>query len=466
MKMEMKGRMENEKSIFYNEKVEKTFLTHIIANPDKYVNSTISKDDFYIDDYRHIYAAYEEAARKNFELGKLSIGKFLDKDRESSLEKLDVSRATLSVNDFDTLKKELKDLSKKRGLEITLKESLAALQNSTSSEVSNNLINKAVARNDTDMNIINFQDALSKGLEVVSSRMKGEIVGVRSRWPKLNRKLGGSFQKGMQYIIGARPRTGKTAIANLLISDFTDEALNPSADVLILYWNFEMPSWKQTLRLLSSESKMTVNEMLSAETPLSADTYSRLQNLGSSIKHKPIFFVDVPANYREIREECLRFSMNFPDSHIVNVMDHTLLAAKDKDSETNRDLVSDISKTFMYLKKKIDCTNIILSQVKRDADGPERREEYFIPRISDLVWSSELEQDADVILFLHNLSEFNLETFEKYKVEDDMYVLSISKNRDGESGIILLRQDLAHNNFAEYEGASMINEDGTINLKM
>ncbi len=59
------------------------------------------------------------------------------------------------------------------------------------SDVSDALISKTITKTDSSLQIINFDEALEMGLDVVKDRMKGKVVGVKSRWPKLNKKLGG-----------------------------------------------------------------------------------------------------------------------------------------------------------------------------------------------------------------------------------------------------------------------------------
>jgi replicative DNA helicase len=314
-----------------------------------------------------------------------------------------------------------------------------------------------------DVELINFNEAIANSLKLVSQRRSGEIVGVKSRWPKLNRNLGGSWQKGCQYVIGGQPGTGKTVFADLLIDDFTDIVLN-GKKILVLFWNFEMSSQRQILRIISSKLDMTVNQMLSADTPITEDEFGRIEDTAKRLKGKNVLFIDVPAKPSQIKDVIASKTSEFPDFHIINILDHSLLAQREKGTDTPRDLVSDISKTFMYAKKKYNCTNIIFSQVTREVDKPERRKEYFIPRITDLVWCSEMEHDADTIILMANLYDKGITEFGGRKT-DDMLVFNIAKNRDGKKGIVLMRHDLKYNTINEYED-SIISEDGKINLRV
>lgn len=457
---EIKGLVESK---FSNKQLENVILSHLILKPDKYQNDTMKDIDFFYGDTQSIYRAYRNATDSGAS-GYLSVKKYLQKDLHTILSDLKAMKPNLSINDFDTIVNEVRDLAEKRKLQATFEEGLSLLNYKSSSDVADFAFDNTISRGTSKLKLIKLNTAIDTAINVIKQRKDGIIIGVKCRWPKINSKIGGSWQKGTQYIIGARPSTGKTAFANMLIDDFTDKTMNPEQDILILYWNFEMPSWKTILRLVSSKVDMSVNEILSAEEKIDDLTFLKLENEGKKLKGRPVYFIDIPASPKEIREEVMRFYKSFPDSHIINILDHTLLTGEEDGIDSNMKLVSKLSKTFMDLKKRTNCTNIILSQVKRESDSSDRRSEYNIPRISDLVWSSEMEQDADVIMFLHDIHKHGFTEFEGHNVEDDMLLLSISKNRDGENGIIMMQKDLAHNKFLEYDNNNIMNEDGTINL--
>lgn len=325
------------------------------------------------------------------------------------------------------------------------------------------MMEKDITSNSYDVELIPFDKAIDNSLELLRKRKEGEIVGAKCRWDKVNSVLGGSWQKSCQYVIGGQPGTGKTVLADLLTYDFTDKYLNKH-DILVVFWNFEMPSERQILRILSSRIDSTVNQMMSADEPLQDGLFELIKREAEELKGRNVVFVDVPTSPKSILKKIEQLYYENPDTHIINILDHSLLARKEKESDTNKELIGELSKTFMFAKKKYKCTNIIFSQVKRDVDGPDRKKELFIPRITDLVWCSEMEHDADVIIFLHNFSKHNIDQFEGRSTKN-MILMNVAKNRDGRIGGVLMKENLKYNTLMEYDTAAIVDDDGNINLK-
>jgi replicative DNA helicase len=315
-----------------------------------------------------------------------------------------------------------------------------------------------------NVDLITFEKAVENSLKLVKDRQKGEIIGAKCRWPKINNLLGGSWQKGCQYVIGGQPGTGKTVLADILVDDFTNKELN-NHKIIVIFWNFEMSSQKQVLRIISNKIEMTVNDMMSAESPITSDEYQRIENIAQSMKDKNIYFVDIPAKPSEIKGKIEHIVNTNPDSHIINILDHSLLTRKEKDSDGPRELIGDVSKTFMFIKKKFGCTNILFSQVKREVDSHERAKESHMPRITDLVWCSEMEHDADVIMFISNPKKHGIKEFEGHNTQN-MLLLNIAKNRDGKVGVVLMRENLKYNIIEQHEDTKIVNENGTLNLSV
>ena len=304
-----------------------------------------------------------------------------------------------------------------------------------------------------DVQTISMEQAVYDALNQIDLRRLGQVAGLKSRWKQLDTYLGGGWQKGKTIVLGGRPGGGKTMFTDILLDDFTDKSLNGDK-VLVVFWNFEMHSYNQVLRIVSRRSEKPVNKLMSAYGVINSDEYNEAKLILETIKDKNILFVDIPTTASKIHQKMIELYHKYKGYHIVNAIDHSLLLAKDNE-KNNQELVQNLTNTCLHLKKSIGCTNIILSQIKRDADNTDRAAEEYVPRISDLVWSSEMEQAADVIMFLHNPRKFNLETFQGLPTKD-LLALIIGKNREGQSDVMIpMKVNMAINSIEEYSNGKL-----------
>ena len=270
-------------------------------------------------------------------------------------------------------------------------------------------------------------------------------MGLRTCWKKLNRYIGGGIQRGTQYVIAGRSSVGKSAFVNLLIKSLFD--LNTKEKVVVLYFNFEMPSYKQVIRKISKELEMSVNDILSSDTSISDKDYSRVLMLQEALSKYEIYYIDIPINVEQINAKVAEFFAKFRGYHIVNVFDHSRLVTGDTE-HGEMVKIGRFSKLCMYMKKKYDCSNIIVSQLNRNIEAPERSKTQHEPIASDIFGADSLFQDADIVLVPHNPEMFKLENYHGFDTKNFL-AMHILKNRDGDTGFIPFKHNLAINKIEE-----------------
>lgn len=287
--------------------------------------------------------------------------------------------------------------------------------------------------------------AVTKALDIIDKRRRGLLMGLRTCWAKLNRYVGGGIQEATQYVIAGRSGVGKSAFVNLLIKSLFD--FNPKCKIVILYFNFEMPNYKQVVRKMSKELGLTVNQILSSDKSLSSDDYQKLKDLQTSLSKYDIYFVDIPVGTSRIYKKILDFHRKFPDRHLINVFDHSRLVT-DENERDEMTKIGRLSKMGMLLKKKLNCTNIIVSQLNRNIENMDRAKNLHEPMASDVFGADSLVQDADVVLIPHRPETFRIANYFGYDTKD-FIALHIIKNRDGETGFIPFKHNLAINSIEE-----------------
>ncbi len=327
-------------------------------------------------------------------------------------------------------------------------------------DVQDRLFKIATAQLNSDISLVHIAEAFEENLLRIKGRMDGTIPpALKSSWRNFNSILGGGLHEATTYIIGARPSVGKTALVDILLDDIEDLEVNSGIEKAIISWNFELTNAQRAARLTSKKTGLTVNELMSADRVLTQQEFEYILSKKDDFVKKKRFLVDVPRKVTDMTKTVIAFAKKYPNHQIINDIDHTLLAQK-LPKQSNMELVQELSKSCLMLKKTVHCTNIILSQLSRDVEGIERRANMYDPMTSDLVWSSELEHDANVIILLNNPGRLGLKEYEagNHKLPtDDLLVGIVVKNRDGGLGHLFFRSELAVNNLLEYDFADVMN---------
>ena len=270
-------------------------------------------------------------------------------------------------------------------------------------------------------------------------------MGLKTCWKKLNRYIGGGIQEETQYIIGGRSGVGKSAFVNLLVKSLFD--CNPKQKVVVLYFNFEMPSYKQVIRKMSKELELTVHQIMSADKPINEKDFDRVKTIQENLAKYNIYFVDIPINVIQIHKKIMEFHSKFKGYHLVNVFDHSRLVTGDAEKD-EMIRIGRLSKLCMYLKKKIHCSNLIISQLNRNIESPERAKTLYEPMASDIFGADSLYQDADVVIVPHRPETFKLDKYYGFDTKN-FIAMHILKNRDGDTGFIPFKHNLGINSIEE-----------------
>lgn len=239
----------------------------------------------------------------------------------------------------------------------------------------------------------------------------------------INRTSGG-IRKGTLFIIGARPSTGKTALA-LNIASY-----NALKGKKVLMFSLEMTSSMIIERLLADECNINytrfIDRLSSDEERIIKDYFN---NRGKAIMQN-LKIVDDVYNIESI---CSYVENERPDLVLV---DFIQIVQSLRKTENKRALIDYISSEFKRIAKRTNCSIIVLSQLTRAGKD--------MPTMSDLKESGGLEQDGDCIALLHRPYVLNKEGNNPNEAQ-----LIVDKNKFGRTGIINLYFDGEHQRFTE-----------------
>ena len=247
------------------------------------------------------------------------------------------------------------------------------------------------------------------------------VTGVPTGLAKLDEMTAG-LQPSDLILIAGRPSMGKTAFA-LSIAQHVGIKLH----MKILVLSLEMSSQQLVQRMLSSEGRV---DSLSVRTGrLQAQDWHRLTSAAGRLSEAPIFIDDSPGlTVLEVRAKARRMKSEHGLDLIV--IDYLQLMRGRANLDNRQQEISEISRSLKALAKELNVPVVALSQLSR---AIETRGD-STPRLSDLRESGALEQDADVIMFLHRPAFYSKDPMEEEARKTAE--VHIGKQRNGPTGKI------------------------------
>jgi replicative DNA helicase len=258
-----------------------------------------------------------------------------------------------------------------------------------------------------------------------------EVTGLATDFIEFDRMTSG-LQKGELIIIAARPSMGKTALA---INIAQNAALNHNAKVAI--FSLEMSKESLLRRMLASQA--WVDQQKLQKGFLGKEDHDKLQNALGQLVESNMYIDDTAGiSLAEMRAKARRLKQNAGGLDLIVVdylqlMTATLSSSK-KGYENRTQEVSAISRGLKALSKELHVPVVALSQLSR---ASERRGEDKRPMLSDLRESGSIEQDADVVAFIHRESYYKRDE-EMSKEEKAKSEIILAKQRNGPTGTVLL----------------------------
>ena len=284
---------------------------------------------------------------------------------------------------------------------------------------------------------VELKDTLMEAWDRIEnlSKTKGEIRGVPSGFKDLDLKLAG-FQKSDLIILAARPSMGKTSLA---LDIARKAAINHGVAVGI--FSLEMSSQQLVDRMLAAESQVD-SWKLRTGTNLSVDhDFKAIREAMDRLSRAPIFIDDQPGNnILKMRAVARRLKSEKKLGLLIVDYLQLMVPTQNRNSDNIVAQVTEISKSLKNLARELDVPVIALSQLNRAVETRGGK-----PRLSDLRDSGSIEQDADVVMFIHR--EANEEGGGK-KQETEIL---IEKHRNGATGVIKLFFDQQKTSFLDME---------------
>ncbi|MDR3139300.1 MAG: replicative DNA helicase [Treponema sp.] len=250
-------------------------------------------------------------------------------------------------------------------------------------------------------------------------RSKKEYTGIPSGFDDLD-KLTSGFQPSELIIIGARPSMGKTALALTMAAHISIVKKIPTA-----FFTLEMSDMALLQRLISSEAKIESNALRTGF--LKPDDMQKLFKAAGNIYEAPLYIVDMPnMKLLDLRAQARR--LRAIQKVEIIFIDYLTLISSENFRLQRHEQIAEISRSLKSLARELNIPIVVLSQLTREAEKEK-------PNLSAIRESGSIEQDADVVMFLHRERESDKKP-EEESGEGSKTNLILAKQRNGPVGTI------------------------------
>ena len=271
-----------------------------------------------------------------------------------------------------------------------------------------------------------MDDLLADAFERIEElhKNKGALRGLKTGFRDLDKKTAG-FQKGDLIVIGARPAMGKTTFAQNLTYNIA--SMNNKG---VLFFSMEMAANEIVDRMISDVSGVDNWKMRTGN--LTDEEFSRINDAMGEMDELPIYIDDTSSmTILDLRNKARR-AMHDHNIGIVVVDYLQLIQGSDRYAGNRVQEVTEISRGLKILARELEIPVVALAQLSRSVTGRDDPR----PVLSDLRESGSIEQDADLVMFLHR-PDYYRQNDDNYE-ETHITELLVAKHRHGAVGKIEL----------------------------
>ncbi len=427
---------------------ERALLGSIMLKPDAVheVTDIVSSDSFYVEKHRVIFRAMLDLATSGSPIDLLSTANRL---KEVS----DLERAGGNSYLADLVSAVPTSANLKYYAEIVQKKAMMRALIEAASQIGEigydesrdieDLLDSAektiyeVTSSPTLRKFVAIRDALGEAWERFDNLHKGdnEMRGVPTGFAALDNMLAG-LQRSDLIILAARPSMGKTALA---LDIARQTAIKYDTPVGI--FSLEMSSQQLVDRMLAAEARVNAWKLRTGKIDTDEE-FERIRGAMERLSKAPIYIDDQPANNSLIMRSVAR-RLKRENGIGLLIVDYLQLMAptNSRSSDSLTQQVTEISRSLKVLARELDVPVLALSQLSRAVETRRGK-----PRLSDLRDSGSIEQDADVVMFIHREDKMN-DTVDK----NNMAEILIEKHRNGPTGKVDLYFDEKRTTFMPVE---------------
>lgn len=430
--------MENfkdELSLPYDEELERAVLGSLIVYPEtaEFIFSRLKSEDFFTEKHRVLYSTLFNIYSDGKVIEPTIIKIYLE--NSGNYEKVGGLDYIIRIADEAAVPSLISDITdtliQKKVLRSLIQASHTIIQKAKSKtkdidtllEEAENLI-FSITENKEITAYYQLSEVLKSTLSIINELAKKEtvITGVETGFYDIDRLTTG-FHPGDLVVVAARPGMGKTSFGLSILHH-----LSVSNNVPTAFFSLEMSKEQIAMRLLGEETKIPLKKIRSgflSQAELSKITDAALKMMKSPLyidDTASISILDLKAKARRLKKET--------DIKLI-VVDYLQLVSSGRRSESRQQEVAEVSRSLKALAKELSIPVIALAQLSRQAEMRSDKR----PQLADLRESGAIEQDADLVMFIHRPEYYKKNPSPQ---EEGLAEIIIAKQRNGPTGVVNL----------------------------
>jgi replicative DNA helicase len=440
---------------------EKAVLGSIMLRKDamQEIEDVVNPDSFYVEKHKMIFQAMLDLSFKNEPIDMLSLStKLAEQKLLESIGGNQYLAEIVNVVPSSTNAKHYAEIVQKKYVLRSLIEAadyVSELAFEEGDDHMDDILDMAekrmfsVVSSPKNQKYVSLKDELPEAYERLEKlhETKGMIRGLPTGFRDLDNILSG-LQNQDLIILAARPSMGKTTLA-LDIARLSATMHDKS----VLIFSLEMSSQQLVDRMLSAQSRVNAWNLRTGNLSSDRDFTNLRDSLDKLSKAK--MFIDDQAGNSIVRMKSLARRIKVEKGLDLIVVDYLQLMTTSKNHDSMVNQVTEISRSLKSLAKELNVPVLALSQLSRAVESRGGK-----PRLSDLRDSGSIEQDADVVMFIHREDKGKDES-EKTNIAE----ILIEKHRNGPVGKVDLYFDektttfltLEKNSLSEFSASSISN---------
>ena len=437
--------MHNNMEQFYRADAEQSVIGGVMlnANSDKALTALemLNPSDFYLRQHQQIWKAIRQLFSANYQIDIVTVADQLERneaDHDIRFSYLgEISKNTPSQSNVHVYAKIVKDHAKLRNALSSLFDACEAIHDKTANPTDRiNTALSVVAGIGADDAQDELKDPSDVALSVLDRMQTAftagtNIVGLSSGYENVDKMTGG-FREGDLIIVAARPSMGKSTFC-LNIAE--NVALLSNKPEPVLFVSLEMPAEQLMQKTIARVGNLMLSKVLNGQAMGNDYDVARVGTALEIVKRNSKFLrIDDKGGQHisQIQARAKRAAMKMGGLSLV-VVDYLQMINAEGESQTIR--IGNVSKGLKELAKALKCPVIALSQLNRALNGK--------PELKNLRDSGSIEQDADVVMFLHD------EDYEGERTQESLTEIIFAKQRMAAIGSTFLQPELGFSRFSD-----------------
>jgi len=432
----------------HNLEAEKAVLGAVIMDNNAYteVSDLVRADDFYHEAHKATYRGIQDLFRRGEPVDELTLSDWLKKD--GSFEHMGGEVFLSELLRYVVSEKNVASYAGiVRRLAVTRRLITAGIQIASTGYGQPDMDEyiELAERSIFEIALDRPSQAFSKVDEVARDLMSSiearnqsdeEFSGLPTGFSKLDEMTGG-FQKSDLLIVAGRPAMGKTAFAlNMAVNAARHLHSRGRTDAVAVF-SLEMSRIQLVSRMIAVDAKLDVSRLRSTRSqPMTVEEWQRFTQAMGRLGGYPILMDDTAMiTVESIKSKCRKLKMDQGLGLVVIDYLQLMDTARSRGGDSNRAIeLGEISRGLKIMAKELDVPVVALSQLNRELEKrPDKT-----PRLSDLRESGAIEQDADIIMFIHREAGYHPNPQElPVETQRDAEVI-VAKQRNGPTGKVKL----------------------------